>query len=187
MKTYRRYFIPGATYFFTQVTDGRRAFLCEESARDILRRVFRRCQARWAFAIHAVVLLPDHFHTIWALPPGDDAYPRRMGWLKKEFTKEWLNRGNSERPVTRGRIREGLRGVWQPRYWEHTLRDEDDFERHTDYIHYNPVKHGLVLRPIDWPWSSFHRWVRAGAYDRHWGGDDVTAPDFKDIENKTGE
>jgi putative transposase len=140
--------------------------------------------------INSIVLAPDHLHTIWTLQPDDADYSRRWGWIKKEFTKEWLRLGGVEQAVTVGRRRERRRGIWQPRFWEHTIRDADDFEQHFDYIHYNPVKHRLARCPHGWPWSSFHRWVRAGVYTDDWACScrHPTDPlDFQDIEDSTGE
>jgi len=164
MPDYRRYFVAGGSYFFTVVTDRRRPFLCEPLARTLLRAALRECLARWPFRLDAIVLLPDHFHAIWTLPASDASYSRRLGWLKKEFTKRWLARGGKDRRVSPSRSRRGNHGVWQRRFWEHSIRDEQDFERHLDYIHYNPVKHGLVRSPRDWPYSSFRRWVKLGVY-----------------------
>ncbi len=174
MPDYRRYFVPGATYFFTVVTDGRRPLFARPEARNLLRQVTKECRDRWPFSIDAVVLLPDHWHALWTLPTGDEAYPTRLGWLKKEFTKRWLAQGGNEATVSEGRSADGRRGVWQPKYWEHTIRDETDFENHADYIHYNPVKHGYVTRAADWLWSSFHKWVGEGVYDPAWGTETPT-------------
>ncbi len=149
----------------------------------------RSCRSRWPFVIDAIVLLPDHLHTIWSLPPGDDQYSRRWAWIKKEFTKSWLALGGAEQPQTAGRRRDGRRGVWHPKFWEHTLKDEQDYEDHFHYIHYNPVKHGLAKCPHEWPWSSFHRWVRAGVYSQDWACCErgQPAPDFHRIEDTVGE
>ncbi len=134
------------------------------------------------------MLLPDHLHAIWSLPPGNAEYSKRWNFIKKEFTKRWLAAGGRETEISDARRREQRRGVWQPRFWEHALEKDDDFERHFDDIHDNPVKHGYVKRPRDWAWSSFHRWVRAGVYPEHWacwndGGDFP----FNDIEKTVGE
>jgi putative transposase len=115
-----------------------------------------------------MVVIPDHLHAIWTLPHGDADYSIRWAWLKKEFTKRWLNTGRDERGQSAGRIRDGRRGVWQPKFWEHAIRDERDLERHVEYIHYNPVKHGVATCPHAWRWSSFDRWVRAGIYPAEW-------------------
>lgn len=138
----------------------------------------------------AFVFLPDHLHAIWTLPMDDAAYSKRWGWIKKEFTKKWLQMGQSDYPVTDGSRRERRRGIWQPRFWEHTIRDERDFEKHIEYIHYNPVKHGLVRCPHEWPWSSLHRWVEEGACEEHWACScrtEARPPVFRDIERFVGE
>ncbi len=189
MPNYRRAIIPGGSFFFTLVVHKRRPLFSQSSSVALLGSVFRRCQMRWPFTMNAIVLLPNHLHAIWSLPPGDDEYSKRWGWLKKEFTKQWLQIGGTEWAVSEGRKRERRRGVWQPRFWEHTLEDEEDFERHFDYIHWNPVKHGYVQRPYEWSHSSFHRYVRLGVYDRRWGcfTEDHPGFDFRDIENTARE
>lgn len=168
MAEYRRYYVAGGSYFFTVVSKHRANFLCDELAREILGQKMRTCQARWPFRVDAIVLLPDHLHAMWSLPEGDDRYSQRWGWIKKEFTKAWLAAGGREQVVSKARRRRGDRGVWQSRFWEHQIDDEDDFERHFDYVHYNPVKHSLVDCPKDWAFSSFHRWVRQGTYPINW-------------------
>ena len=188
MPNYRRARVPGGCFFFTQVTDRRAPLFHDAAARTLLGSVFRRCRARWPFAVTAIVLLPDHLHAIWTLPPGDGDFSTRWAWLKKEFTKAWLAVGGAEQAISPGRRRERLRGVWQPRFWEHTIRDEDDFEQHFDYVHYNPVKHGLVRSPGEWPWSSFHRWVRLGVYPPNWAsGGDQPPPRLDGLHGKMGE
>ena len=169
MPNWRRAKVPGGVYFFTVVTDGRRPVFADAEARTRLGTVMRRCRDRWPFETLAVVLLPDHLHAIWSLPAGDDAYSRRWGWIKKEFTKAHLRAGGSERTQSDGRRRDRRRGVWQPKFWEHTIRDEADFDAHLDYLHWNPVKHGHASAPREWEPSSFHRWVRAGVYPEDWG------------------
>ncbi len=173
MSDYRRYFIAGGTYFFTLVADHRAPLFANAAARRLLGSVFRRCMLRQPMKVLAIVLLPDHLHCLWTLPPGDDAYSARWRWLKGEFTKHWLAIDGVEQTVNESRKRERRRGVWQRRFWEHTIRDEADLERHADYIHYNPVRHNLVQRPVDWPWSSFHRWVERGHYQVTLAGGDT--------------
>jgi putative transposase len=189
MPDYRRSYIPGGTFFFTVVTEGRSRWLCEDMARDCLRAAIRGCRRRRPFSLDAMVLLPDHLHAIWTLPPGDIDYSGRWAWIKREFTRLWLASGGPETEVGPGRRDQRRRGVWQPRYWEHTIRDEDDLERHVEYIHFNPVKHGLCRYPSDWPFSSFHRYVRAGHYPAEWGcqGEKGGAMDFAAIEPFGGE
>jgi putative transposase len=168
MSDYRRYFVPGGTYFFTVVTERRAKLFSAEPARRLLGTVMRECFTRFPLTVVAVVLLPDHLHTIWTLPPGDDRYSLRWAWIKRDFTRRWLNMGGCEQVRSDSRCRERRRGVWQRRFWEHTIDDEADMESHFDYIHYNPVKHRLVSAPIDWPWSTFRRWVGAGHYSADW-------------------
>jgi putative transposase len=182
MADYRRYYVPGGTVFFTLVTKGRARFLCEGAAPQILGQKMRDCRARWPFRVDAIVLLPDHLHCLWSLPPDDHDYSRRWAWIKKEFTKAYLAAGGREHAVSSARRRRGDRGVWQPRFWDHQIRDELDFERHFDYIHYNPVKHGLVARPRDWPFSSFHRWVAAGVYPVDWASGLAEPLRFDDLD-----
>jgi putative transposase len=169
LSDYRRWRVEGGMFFFTVVTHSRAPLFSDPAARTLLGEKFRECQEQWPFEVNAIVLLPDHLHAIWSLPPGDSNYPSRWAWIKKEFTKAWLALGGAEQPVSEARQERGDRGIWQPRYWEHTIDDEHDFERHFDYIHYNPVKHGHVQCPADWPESSFHRWVQAGVYEPDWG------------------
>jgi putative transposase len=134
---------------------------------DLLRAAFRRVRARHPFAIEAAVILPDHLHAIWTLPDGDADFATRRRLIKSGFS-HGLPR--VER-ISASRAARAERGIWQRRYWEHTLRDEDDFARHLDYIHFNQVKHGRAIRVRDWPFSSFRRWVGLGAYPVDWAGD----------------
>jgi putative transposase len=187
MPNYRRCYVPGGTYFFTLVTCDRVRIFDSSTARQLLGDKLRACQVRWPFQIPAIVLLPDHLHAIWSLPEGDKEYSLRWAWIKKEFTKAWLAAGGTEQLVSASKQARRNRGVWQVRFWEHTVRDEDDFERHFDYTHYNPVKHGLVRSPCDWPYSSFHRWVKAGVYPANWGHADAGLLSFHDLEESAME
>jgi putative transposase len=129
-----------------------------------LREVFRQTRRDHPFTIEAIVVLPDHCHYLWRLPPDDDDFPTRWRLLKARFSK-CIAPGER---ISTSRRREGERGAWQRRYWEHVIRDEPDYLRHMDYIHYNPVKHGYVQLVKDWPYSSFHRWVERGVYPADW-------------------
>ncbi|MEZ6034898.1 MAG: transposase [Planctomycetaceae bacterium] len=169
MSDYKRWFVAGGTYFFTVVTYHRYPFFSDPTARRILGNAFRDTRASLPFEIPAIVLLPDHLHCLWSLPRGDDDYPTRWKAIKHWFTSRWIEAGGHEEYVTESQARRGHRGVWQRRYHEHTIRDEDDLEKHFDYIHFNPVKHLHVTRVVDWPWSSFHRYVKSGHYSDHWG------------------
>jgi REP-associated tyrosine transposase len=166
MTNYRRNFIPGGSYFFTVNLADRRLRLLTQHVNS-LRGVFRDARARHPFTIDAIVVLPDHLHAIWTLPDGDADYAHRWGLIKSSFSR-LLPRGEH---VSRSRASKGERGIWQRRYWEHAIRDEGDYARHVDYIHFNPVKHGHASRVADWPCSSFHRMVRLEVYPGDWGGD----------------
>ncbi len=167
MTNYRRNFLPGGSYFFTvNLADRRRRLLTDHI--ELLRTGFRYAQDRHPFTIEATVVLPDHLHAIWTLPEGDADFALRWRLIKTVFSRG-LPQGEEE--ISKSRSGKGERGIWQRRYWEHTLRDEGDFARHADYIHFNPVKHGHVGRVRDWPYSTFHRMVRLGVYPEDWAGD----------------
>jgi putative transposase len=168
MPNFIRAILPGGTFFFTVVTFERRPMFRDPAARRILREVVEDVRSRRPFEIDGLVLLPDHLHTIWTLPPDDHDFSTLWRKIKEHFTRRHLGIGGPEAPPPTGGRRKGLRGVWQQRFWEHTIRDERDFERHMDYIHYNPVKHGHATCPHAWVWSSFQRWVREGVYAPDW-------------------
>jgi len=173
MTNYRRNFIAGGSYFFTVNLADRRLSLLTDRI-DALRAAFRYARMRHPFSIDAIVVLPDHLHAIWTLPEGDADYPLRWRLVKSTFSRALPQ----HELASMSRIEKGERGIWQRRYWEHTLRDEADFNRHVDYVHFNPVKHGHVSAVRDWPHSSFHRFVRLGVLPEDWGGD-VTTGDGK--------
>ena len=166
---FRRWFVAGGTYFFTLVTYRRQPLFQEQLAQNILGNCFRSVRHELTFTIIAIVLLPDHLHVVMSLPAGDDDYSTRLKQIKRNFTVQWLESGGTELPVTDSEKRRGQRGVWQSRFWEHVIRDETDLKHHADYIHYNPVKHGCVTAPREWPASSFHRFVKLGEYPIDWG------------------
>lgn len=168
MPNYRRAIRPGGTFFFTLVTYGRAPFLCEPAARRTLREAISGCREVMPFEIDAFVLLPDHLHAIWTLPEGDGDFSKRWGVIKKRFTQEWTAGGGWQGVVSESRVDNRRRGVWQRRFWEHVIRDERDYQKHLDYVHYNPVKHGRVACPHLWEWSSFRRWVGKGGYAGDW-------------------
>jgi len=155
---YRRVYQPGARYFFTVVTENRRPLLIEHI--DRLRDSFRLCVNRYPFEIEAMVVLPDHVHTLWRLPDGDVEFSMRWMVIKRHFST-----GLSGCVVGSSKTKKREKGIWQRRFWEHIIRSEEDWRHHVDYIHYNPVKHGYVLRPQDWEYGSFHQAVRKGWYD----------------------
>ena len=169
MSDYRRYYVPGGTYFFTVVTHERRPLFLSSIARRCFREAIKEEQERRPFDLFAIVLLPEHLHCVWTLPPGDDQYSLRWKRIKETFTQKYLQAGGTEGRVSWSRKRHQERGIWQRRFWEHTIDDEDDLKRCVDYIHWNPVKHGHVRRVADYPWSSFHRFVEMGEYEIDWG------------------
>ena len=171
MSDYRRWFMPGGTYFLTLVTYQRQPILTTEDGRNFLREAILDVWRPHRFKLVAAVLLAAHFHLIVSLPAGDCRYSMRIQRIKAGFTRRWLNAGHSEVEVTKAEREKNQHGIWQPRFWEHTVRDEDDLDRCADYIHWNPRKHELVQRVVDYPWSSFHRFVREGHYESHWGGE----------------
>ena len=164
MTDYRRYFVPGGTYFFTVTLAARSLPLLTENI-TALRHAFRNVRTEMPFVVDAIVVLPDHLHTIWVLPPGDPDFSTRWKKIKAAFSRQ-LPRIERR---SESRTQKGERGIWQRRFWEHALRDEADWRRHMDYIHFNPVKHGHTRRTADWPYSSFHRYVKLGVYPHEWG------------------
>jgi putative transposase len=170
MTNYRRPKLAGATWFFTVNLAERGDNRLLLTHMDRLRHSFRRVRQRHPFRIDALVVLPEHLHCIWTLPPGDADYATRWSLIKAGFSRG-LPDGET---VSASRAKRGERGLWQRRYWEHLIRDDEDFARHADYIHWNPVKHGHVGRVRDWPFSTFHTLVVRGVYALDWaGGDDV--------------
>jgi putative transposase len=165
MPDYRRNRVPGAAYFFTVNLLDRRSDLLVTHI-DALREAVRKVRRRSPFHIDAWVVLPDHMHCLWTLPEGDSDFPRRWWAIKVAFSKS-LPEAEHRSPVM---LRRGERGIWQRRYWEHTIRNDRDYAAHMDYIHFNPVKHGLVESVGDWPLSSFRRCVAAGLYPAGWLG-----------------
>ena len=181
MPNYVRWRERGATYLFTVVAYQRRRILSDALARRLLREAMVHVRRSLPFDMLACVLLPDHLHCIWAMPDGDDDFPRRWRQIKERFMRAYLAGGGIGLPVTSNQRSQGRRGVWQPRYWEHRIRDERDYLRHRDYIHLNPVKHGYANAPEQWPWSSFHRHVALGWLDPRWpGSSPIDVPDVRE-------
>lgn len=173
MSNYRRANTKGGTYFFTVVTYRRQRFLCNENIREALRGGIRDVQTIHPFTIDGWVLLPDHLHCIWTLPTDDADFGVRWAMIKRFVTKkcgpdlrreDWMNESKRRRKEST---------IWQRRFWEHQIRDDRDYENHMDYLHFNPVKHGLVGKVKEWPHSTFHRYVGKGVYHQNWAGDGV--------------
>jgi len=167
MPDYRRYRLPGGTYFFT--VNLLQCYPNDLLVRhiDILRSEVRAVREKRPFVIDAWVVLPDHLHCVWTLPQGDDDFTNRWRLIKQGFSKAL--------PITERRsavrMARGERGIWQRRFWEHAIRNETDYAAHIDYCHINPFKHGYVQRVADWPYSTFHRDVERGIYPLDWAGD----------------
>ncbi|MCB1866396.1 MAG: transposase [Chromatiales bacterium] len=170
MPNYRRSRTPGAKWFFTVVAFQRRPILTRPESRAALRTAIARTRETLPFVIDAWVLLPDHLHCIWQLPDGDAEYSKRWGMIKAAFSRDVRGAIGPHDAVSPSRRSRNERGIWQRRFWEHRIRDDEDLRRHVDYLHFNPVKHGHVRRVADWPWSSFHRYVADGRYPADWGG-----------------
>ena len=166
MPNYRRVWHPGGTYCFTVTLLQRRNNDLLTREIDLLRTVVADVRGRHPFRIHGWVVLPDHMHCVIELPDGDVDYAVRWRLIKMGFSKG-MPKTEQRSSV---RHRRGERGIWQRRFWEHLIRDEEDFRAHMDYVHFNPAKHGLVTRVVDWPYSTFHRLVEQGVYPPDWGG-----------------
>lgn len=168
MPDYRRNRVPGGVFFFTVNLRDRRSNLLITHI-DALRHAVRATRARMPFHIDAWVVLPEHLHCLWTLPEGDADFPNRWRAIKTAFTRSLPP--DPTRPLIT--LRPGERGIWQRRYWEHTIRDDRDYAAHMNYIHFNPVKHGLVQHPAAWKYSTFRRCVSAGIYPADWVDSDV--------------
>lgn len=167
MVQYRRSRVSGGTFFFTVNLRDRRSTLLAQHA-QALRGIVREVRAQLSFVIDAMVVMPDHWHAVWTLPPGDDAYARRIRLIKARFTRHLVKTGTPLAKDTRGDY-----DLWQKRFWEHTVRDERDFEAHVNYVHINPVKHEYVARAVDWPHSTIHRYVKNGTLPTDWACDSL--------------
>jgi putative transposase len=165
MTNYRRNFVSGGSYFFTVAMAERSGRLLIDNI-ELFRRAVADVRRELPFELIAMVVLSEHLHCIWQLPAGDADFPTRWKQIKARFSRG-LPRGEYR---SASRASKGERGIWQRRYWEHTLRDEADLQRHIDYIHYNPVKHGYVGAVKEWPYSTFHDYVRRGIYTSDWAG-----------------
>jgi putative transposase len=175
MPRYLRAKIKGSVFFFTVVLAERRSDLLVAEI-DRFRQIYRTVQQRRPFETVAICVLPDHIHTVWALPEGDADFATRWSLIKSGFS-----RGLNPRTRSASKVAKREKGIWQRRYWEHAIRDDVDLERHVDYIHFNPVKHRHVTRVADWPHSSFHHYVERGLLAADWGGD------MRDIQGSFGE
>ena len=189
---YRRAWREGGCYFFTVVTYKRQPILTVSENVSRLRMAFRHVKQKRPFEIDGIVVLPDHVHCIWRLPEEDDDFATRWRLIKHFFSRSCSvgRMGEAKRThqtiieETQSNSRKGKqeRAVWQRRYWEHLIRDEQDWRKHMDYIHYNPVKHGIVNAPIQWPYSSFKQCVNKGWYSSEWGSSEPDTLKGMDFE-----
>lgn len=180
MSDYRRTFLKGGTFFFTVVTYMRYPIFKEETAVSLLKNCFTSIMKKHPFKIDALVIMPDHLHTIWTLPDEESDFSTRWKQIKGTFSRYYS--GNKSTDITESMISKNEKGIWQRRFWEHAIRNQEDFNKHCDYIHYNPVKHGLTNSPLEWKFSSFGKFVEKGFYDKDWGklaGKDLIEMDFE--------
>ena len=166
MPNYIRLRQPGGTYFFTVnlLERGSNDLLTRNI--DVLRDAVRVVRRNHPFDIHGWVVLPDHLHCVLEMPRDDSDFAMRWRLIKAGFSR----RVPPAERRSKTRERRGERGIWQHRYWEHLIRDESDYRAHMDYVHVNPVKHGLVKRVAEWPYSTFRRLVAEGVYPKDWAG-----------------
>lgn len=166
MSRYRRLLIEGGAFFFTLALADRGSDLLVRHI-ERLRHAYAEMEKRHPFETVAICILPDHIHALWRLPDADADYAARWSLFKSGFSRGLP----ADQTRSLSKIAKREKGIWQRRYWEHAIRDDADFERHVDYIHYNPVKHRLVTRVADWPFSSFHRYVEQGILPSDWAGE----------------
>jgi putative transposase len=159
MSEYRRLYQSGGYYFFTLVTYQRHPFLANRENVAHLKSAINKVKTKYPFSLNAMVILPDHLHCLWRMPDNDMDFSTRWRLIKRYFSMQIKTSANLRNE----------KEIWQRRFWEHAIRDENDWQKHMDYIHYNPVKHGLVQSPGDWEHSSFNYWVEKGFYSRDWG------------------
>ncbi len=191
MSNYRRVYVPGGTFFFTLVTYNCQPYFANSENIAKLRQAIATVKQEMPFNITGAVILPDHIHFLWTLPMLDTNYSKRIGRLKVVFTKAFRGKTSLPDNVSISRQKHRESDVWQRRFWEHTLQDEAELEIYLNYIHYNPVKHGLVSCPHLWKYSSFDSWVNQGVYSLKWGctcqGQKVKIPNLDKIIHLVGE
>jgi putative transposase len=183
MPNYRRTTFPGGYYFFTMVTYRRKPVLITPEARDCLRHAWEVVRSRHPFRVIALCLLPNHLHCIWKLPAGDANFSLRWSMIKGLFSREYRRCLSTPFP-NNSRNRKREIAFWQRRFWEHQLRDESDLQRHFNYTHYNPVKHGLVKTVDEWPFSTYHQYKKKGWYPQNvvWDMESLNDPLFMAVE-----
>lgn len=165
---YRRFYRQGSLYFFTVVTYQRRPILTNPDVMGVLKTALKTVRQKYPFKTEALVILPDHLHTIWQLSENDDDFSTRWNQIKRYVSHYCRHYDTIEKTVNEVKKRQS--SIWQQRFWEHCIRDDEDLANCMDYIHYNPVKHGYVQAAKDWPFSTFQKYVRQGIYPEDWGG-----------------
>jgi len=178
MPEYRRIYVPGGLYFFTLVTYQRKKIFSSPLAQSLFLNAVNHVRSYHPFTVVAYCLLPDHIHLIWQLPEDDYEYSKRIGAIKRRFSINYRQCYHISAPEKSSMIKRREATIWQRRFWEHFIRDEEDLEHHLNYLHFNPVKHGLVKRVRDWEASTFTDFVKLGYYDLDWGGNyQIKEPD----------
>ncbi len=170
MSRYRRAITAGGTFFVTVVAYRRQPILCDAAIHNALRKAMVSVRRSKPFTIDAWVLLPDHLHCVWTLPLDDDDFSGRWSLIKSAVSRAVGAQYRREEWLNGSKLKHREATIWQRRFWEHCIRDESDLQRHVDYLHFNPVKHGLVSRVADWPHSTFHRFLAKGRYPLDWAG-----------------
>lgn len=185
MSQYRRLYIPGGTIFLTIVTYQRQRIFAKSENIALLKNAIAKIRTEKPFEITGAVVLPDHLHFLWTLPANDSNYSYRVSRLKVLFTKSLRGKKYQPQNTSTSRIKHRESDVWQRRFWEHTIKNENEFENFLNYIHYNPIKHGLVSCPHLWQYSSFKTYINKGVYEKNWAciceGKMATILDFSDI------
>ncbi|MBU4352864.1 MAG: transposase [Nanoarchaeota archaeon] len=173
MPNFRRYYIPDAIVFITGVTRKRQHFLRAESDVNLLFETLRNVQLIHPFRLLAYVLLPDHFHWLMRVVSESGNFSEVMQSIKRNFTLNYKHAHHINTTLN----------IWQPRFWDHVIRNEHDLEKHFDYVHWNPVKHGYVRYPEDWPHSTYAHWLKLGYYGPEWGrGEEPSGIAIMDFE-----
>ena len=175
---YRRLRVAGGCYFFTVNLAEKKSRLLVTHV-DLLRASVRHVKQQHPFVIDAMVIMPNHLHAIWTLPEGDDDFSTRWSLIKSGFSRQI----KATERISVSRQLKGERGIWHRRFWEHLIRDDQDYEHHINYIHYNPVKHGYVKLAADWQYLSIHRYIKLGILNEQWGCVGINFPQFADYDD----
>jgi len=159
MPDYRRFYIPNSITFITCVTRDRYPYLKSKSDIDLFFSTLARVKEIKPFELMAYVVLPDHFHWLMKVDQSSGNFSKVMHSIKRNFTQNYKQAHNVQKSIS----------IWQRGFWDHVIRDERDLEIHLDYIHWNPIKHGCVNKPSNWPYSTYRDWEGMGIYDLGWG------------------